>query len=286
MILTKRDLILFSKLQSYGLLRTSQIGAMVFAGVNLATVCRRLRTLEAAGYIKRELKLDGYEIAWSVTYKGGSAVGNLPIKKHFRTDTLGHDLKLTNLRLLLEGNEIAHSWIPEHEIRSSVAKKRGLRELKHRVVPDGLMGVNYKGSKESVAIELELQWKNSSRYKKIFEQYRMKDSIWAVWYLVPTESLGRAIERAWVGILYGGPKPKLFWSLVDEVLTEGKTARFFYAGESHRLCDIWWPKDAAAEATLPAQGAAQVLSIAKDKGDSSRLRSSDCDDKEKLTPAS
>ncbi len=286
MILTKRDTNLFSKLQSYGHLRTSQIGKMVFLGVNLATVLRRLRTLEAAGYIRRELKLDGSEIAWSVTYKGGSVVGNLPIKKHFRSDTMEHDFKLTDLRLLLEGNEIAHSWIPEHEIRSSVAKKRGLRELKHRVVPDGLMGVNYKGSKESVAIELELQWKNSSRYKKIFEQYRMKDSILAVWYLVPTEGLGKAIQRAWDGILFGGSKPKLLLSLVDEVLTEGKTARFFYAGESHRLCDIWWPKDAVAQSDLPAQGAAQLVSTPKDKGDSSRLRSSDCDDKKKLTSAS
>ena len=282
MVLTKRDTILFSKLQSYGLLRTSQIGEVVFSGVNLATVLRRLRKLESMGYIKRELKLESYEIAWSLTNKGGSAIGNLPIKRHFRMDTIDHDLKLTDLRLLLEGNELAHSWISEHEIRSSVAKKRGLRELKHRVVPDGLMGVNYKGSKESVAVELELQWKNSSRYKKIFEQYRMKDSIWAVWYLVPTSGLGNAIERAWDGILYRGSQPKLLWSLVDEVLNEGKNARCFYAGKSYQLCDIWWPKDGA----LPAQPSALALSSPKDKDALARLNTSVENDKEKLAPAS
>lgn len=282
MVLTKRDTILFSKLQSYGLLRTSQIGELVFSRVNLATVLRRLRKLEATGYIKRELRLEGYEIAWSLTNKGGSAIGNLSLKRHFRTDAIDHDLKLTDLRILLEGNGIAHSWIPEHEIRSSVAKKRGLRELKHRVIPDGLMGVNYKGSKESVAIELELQWKNSSRYKKIFEQYRMKDSIWAVWYLVPTKGLGNAIERAWDGILYGSSQPKLLWSLIDEVLGEGKKARCFYAGKSYRLFDIWWSKNGV----LTAQPSALALSGLQGQDALARLNTSIDDDKEKLTPAS
>lgn len=286
MILTKRDLTLFSKLQSYGLLRTSQIAAMVFPGVNSATVLRRLRKLESDGYIKRELKLSGYEIAWSVTYKGGSAVGNLPLKRHFRTDMMDHDLKLTDLRLLFEGTEIAHSWIPEHEIRSRVAKKRGLRELKHRVVPDGLMGVNFRGSKESVAIELELQWKNSSRYRKIFEQYRFKDSIWAVWYLVASEGLGNAIEREWNGISYASSTPVLLWSFVDEVITEGRNARAFARGKNKKIGELWWPKEVKPTKESPAQGPALSVSSLQGQDGLPRLCGTHENDEEKLAPAS
>jgi hypothetical protein len=103
MILTKRDLKIFSRPQSYGLLRPSQLAAMAFPMVNLATVLRRLRKLEANGYIERVLRLDGYEIAWSVTMRGTHMVGGGAIKTNSRSDTLDHELKLTDLRLRLEG---------------------------------------------------------------------------------------------------------------------------------------------------------------------------------------
>ena len=138
MILTKRDEALFVSLRDYGLLTTRQVALLHFKDVALTTVLRRLRKLEEASYIQRITGLESFEVAWAVTEKIISVVGERAFKRHFRRDTLEHDLKLTTLRLALEGNGIAWSWIPEHEIRSQLARRYGLRDLKSRLIPDVL----------------------------------------------------------------------------------------------------------------------------------------------------
>ena len=266
---------MFFKLQSYAVLRTRQLAAMVFAGVNLATVLRRLRKLEGEGYIKRMLRLEGYEIAWSVTLKGSLLVGNRPLKRNFRTDTIDHDLKLTDLRISLEGCGIAQSWIPEHEIRSKVARKHGLRRAKERIIPDGLMGVSYRGAKESVAIELELNFKNSGRYHRSFSQYQTKDSLWGVWYLVHSEGLGKAVEREWKGVSKYGGGIKFMWSMADEVLKEPLSGKVFSGEQTHAVSEIW-----------TAQPPALALSRGKLEMVAGKTEASVDEHEEKLAPAS
>lgn len=279
MVLTRRDFDLFLKLQSYGLLTTSQISRLVFANINVATVLRRLRKLEKDSYIAKVLRLEGHEIAWSVTVKGAQTVGSSLVKRNFRSDTLGHELKLTDLRLRLEGLGVAQFWTPEHEIRSKVARKHGLRQIKDRVIPDGLMGVNFRGSKESVAIELELNFKNSGRYRKIFRQYREKDSLWAVWYLVQTEGLGKAIEREWFSTPAYGNKVMLLWSLADEVLKDPLNAKVFGRAKIHLVKDLWLQD-------LPALPPALEVSSPKDTDGLPRLSATVEKSEEKLVPAS
>ena len=228
MLLTKRDLEIFATISRCAILTTSQLSKTVFKGIAKTTVLRRLRKLEKAKFIERIEGLTNYENAWALTAKGAEAIGYLNPKRHFHRLSLGHDVKLTELRLLLEDAGIARSWIPEHEIRSAMAKKYGLQRIKSQSVPDGIMGVSYQGIMESIAIELELHHKNKDRYRDIFRSYAEKRNLKAVWYLVSSESLGKHLETLWTK--YNGKYgPWFLWSLVDDVLenTKASTVRYF-----------------------------------------------------------
>lgn len=130
MLLTKRDLEIFKIISRCAILTTSQLSKTVFRGVATTTVLRRLRKLEKAKLIERIEGLANYEKAWTLTSKGAEAIGYVNPKRHFHRLSLGHDVKFSELRLLLEDAGIARSWIPEHEIRSAMAKKYGLRRIK------------------------------------------------------------------------------------------------------------------------------------------------------------
>jgi hypothetical protein len=58
MVITDRDLELFRKLSTYGMLSTKPIGKLVFNAIATATVLRRLRCLEERFYLKRILGLE------------------------------------------------------------------------------------------------------------------------------------------------------------------------------------------------------------------------------------
>jgi hypothetical protein len=263
---------------------------LVFSGIAATTILRRLRKLETSGYIRRVLRLEGQEILWSVTVKGVLLVGGLPIKRNIRSDTLVHDLKLTDLRLHLEDIGVAHSWIPEHEIRSKVAFKHGLRHINERIIPDGLLGVNHHGSKESVAIELELNFKNSRRYQKTCEGYRDKNKLWGVWYVVANRGLGRAISSLWKNTPNWNPEFNFLWSLEDEVLKEGLKARVSMRGEIYRLEEIFKPESEFKSnqnlKTIPAQPPALRLSRQSELQNANIFELSTENEKEILAPAS
>ena len=267
MILTKRDEELFIKLRDFGLMTTRLVGLMHFPGVALTTVLRRLRKLEDASYVQRITGLENFEVAWAVTEKVAAVVGEKAFKRHFRRDTLDHDLKLTSLRLALEGNGFAWSWIPEHEIRSQLARRHGLRNLKDRVIPDGLMGIKTGAASESVAIELELNFKNQKRYQRILSDYSTKRSVWAVWYVVTNRTLGRHLEQLWRKCRYTSTETKFLWSIFDELIADPASAAVYGLGAQLRLCDLLVKKSGVAEkenAKPLAQTPAQAVSNLKE----------------------
>lgn len=174
MILTLRDERILIEIQSYGLLTTRMIAARHFENTAMTTVLRRLRLLEQEGYIHRVVGLEGGQLAWSLTQKSALRFDSKPSKIHFPRFVLDHDLKLVQLRLRLEGANLVHSWRPEHEIRAKVAARFGVRGISHRTIPDGLMGIENKGFKQTLAIEVELSAKNQKRYRSIFWDYGRK----------------------------------------------------------------------------------------------------------------
>jgi len=253
MVLTKRDLEILGALQSYAIFTTRQIAAKYFLGARATTVLRRLRKLERAFYIQRVTGLDGGEVAWSLTQKGAGLAGGAAYKRHFRRDVLDHDLKLTALRLLLEDQGVAHSWIPEHEIRAVVARKHGLRAMRERIVPDGIMGVEASGCKESIAMELELHFKNRDRYLRTFRQYQEKSNLWGVWYFVASAGIGRQVERLWREANVFRADIRFFWSVLGEVEAKTLTGAVHGYGAGNEIRSLFALEEMAGAHT-PAQG--------------------------------
>lgn len=242
MKLTQRDLRIFDLMTKTAILTTAQIGRTVFQGVATTTILRRLRKLEKEKYIQRIEGLPNYEAAWCLTLKGARVIGYGSPKRHFHRLTLAHDVKLTDLRLTLECHGIARSWIPEHEIRSAMARKHGLRRMKTQTVPDGIMSSSYKGVMESVVVELELHYKNQDRYKQIFQSYRWKGNIKAVWYFVPSKSLGKHLEQLWLKI-GSRSTPWFLWSEVNDVLANGGAAKVHYFRDQFEIKKLFDTKE-------------------------------------------
>ena len=220
MILTNRDKVLFEKLFCFAVMTTRQIGKTVFENIQLTTVLRRLRKLEKHGFVRRYAGINTYECAWILTEKSALMLSDRPPKWRQSRALIEHDTTLTSLRMALEGVGISRSWIPEHEIRMKVAAKYGPESVKNRLIPDGIMGVQWQDFKESVAIELELHSKNATRYRDNFYDYKRKSNLLGVWYLTPTETLGRHIEKLWRHIVPADLRPIFYWSVIDEVLTK------------------------------------------------------------------
>ncbi len=240
MRLTNRDLEIFKLISKTAILTTMQIKKTIFTDVATTTALRRLRKLEKEKYIKRIEGLPNHELAWALTLKGADAIGSLNPKRNFHRLSLVHDVKLSDLRLTFERHGIARSWIPEHEIRSAMARKHGLRRMQSQFVPDGIMSVKYQGVMESISLELELHYKNKNRYQDIFQSYIGKNNIKAVWYFVPSESLGKHLEKLWTKHV-GNYGPWFFWSLVNDVLENGSEAIIQYFDKEFVIQEIFEP---------------------------------------------
>ncbi len=253
MVLTDRDKVLLEKLFSYAVMTTRQITKVVFADIQLTTVLRRLRKLEKHGYVRRYAGINTYECAWMLTERSALMLSDRPPKWHQSRTLIEHDTTLTALRMSLEEAGIARSWIPEHEIRAKVAARHGVESVKNRLIPDGIMGVQWQDFKESIAIELELHSKNASRYRNNFHDYKYKSSLLGVWYLTPTASLARHIEKLWRKEVSADRKPFFYWSLIDEVLEKTLNAEIHFNEQTQLLSNTWIPRIDESIAHTPAQ---------------------------------
>ncbi len=224
MILTQRDLELFKKLSSHGILSSRQIAVLLFSSIEISTVLRRLRKLEGHRYLKRILGLETQDVLWTLTPKAGEAA-KVPIpKRHWSKNMLDHDFKLLSLRLALEGSGVAHSWLPEHEIRSSIFRSHGFKGAKQKLIPDGLMGIEVEGKRMSVAIELELTLKNKDKLRQTIRRYQGQSGIHAVWYIAPSLGILNSLFALWQDMNSGTNVPRLYVSVLDEVMRDPSRA--------------------------------------------------------------
>lgn len=242
MNLTNRDIHLLKSLSSYGMLSTGQIGKYFFNSIAKTTVLRRLRILEEPQLIKRVLGLENQQTLWMLTIKGAREVKVTLTKKYWSKNMLEHDFHLNELRLSLESVGVVHSWMPEHEIRSVIFKKHGAKGTSERIVPDGLIGVDVNGSKQSIALELELTLKNQERIQCTMKKYLAKQSIYGVWYVAPTMTILNSVWKHWQ--LCGGAnsKMKFHLSLYSEVLSSPIKAKLNGQRPIRAIGESWSPK--------------------------------------------
>jgi len=252
--LTPRDKALLSDIREYGLHPTKRLAANHFPGVQHSTVLRRLRLLESASFIQKVPDLGGAGAAWGLT-KAGAKLFPEASKVHFPRFIQEHDLKLAALRLRLEEVGLARAWRPEHEIRAKAVERWGRYSVPEISIPDGLMGVDAKGFREAVAIELELTAKNQQRYQKIFSDYFSKRQLWGFWYVVAKPTIGKQLVTAHKGFSSKSTKPCFFWSLLEEVMADPLRAHAHTLEGTFRVKDLW-----AAEVPVAAYSPAQGMS--------------------------
>jgi hypothetical protein len=120
------------------------------------------------------------------------------------------------------------------------------------------MGVLWQGFNENIAIELELTGKSSSRYKHIFRQYRYKESLLGVWYLVPTNTLGQQIKNVWNAYSKADSRPYFFWSLYEDVIKNKENALIHLANSPKKISDVWTVKNAECIAHMGAHHVSRV----------------------------
>lgn len=241
MELTKRDVRLLKLLSAYGMLSTNQIEKNVFGSIATTTVLRRLRMLEKARLLKRVVGLESHELLWMLTSEGGRTAKVIVPKTKWSKNMLEHDHKLIALRIALELSGIAHSWTPEHEIRSFIFQKHGLKGMKDRIVPDAFMAIEVDGLKTSVAIELELTLKNKTKLQKTLKRYIEKGRFHAIWYVAPRKSILDSVWRQWLAV--GGQRSsmKFYASLLPEVMQDPLKARLM-GPKPHRVIEETWPR--------------------------------------------
>lgn len=221
MTCTKRDREILAKLSRYGILSTNQIRRVFFSEVDLTTVRRRLRILEAAGFIFRVPGLDDGGLGWALTQKSATELGSSFPIRHFNRNSVGHDILLSEVRLKLESVGLGASWIPEHVLKRKTPKTSYLEE---RFVPDALFTVINQNKQRVVALELELNAKSKKRYEKILQKYLRMKNLWALWYLVPSESVGKMLEAVWSKLNSSKRNDLFIWSIIDEVLANPSEA--------------------------------------------------------------
>jgi len=227
MEVTVRDQKLFQMLQNYALVPTSEIRKRIFDNIAKTTVLRRLRLLEEEKLIQKVVGSMSQELNWALTPKGAE-VANLDLfKRNFPLGLRDHDQKLLKLRFLLEDIVIAKSWIAEHEIRSKIAKKYGLRSMKQRLIPDALVGVSMNDIMTSVALELELNLKNKSRYFKTFDLYGQKSEIKFIWYVVSQKSHVRILFRYFDDYKFLTYGKTFLVSVLDDLMASGVNSAIY-----------------------------------------------------------
>ena len=251
-IVTKRDEALIKRIAELGMLSTNQISELFFAGVTNTTVLRRLRILEASQFLRRVVGLDTKECLWIVTASGAQLVNVKIVKTKWSKHMIEHDHKLIGLRLLLEKAGVARDWMPEHEIRSHMFKKYGLREIKNKIIPDGFIGIEVNGKMESVALELELTLKNKKRYRNIIGHYQNKENLYAVWYIAPTSSMIKSIKETWKKHASSYSGVKVYFSGLDELIKNPLEANLIGLNSVIKLSELFAPLEALS-AQLPAQ---------------------------------
>ena len=215
--ITERDHALFQKLGDYGVLSTGQLRELFFKNIRKTTMLRRLRALERRYLIRRIQGLSDGSHGWSLTKRCAYKLGTEGVFKNINRNSLQHDVTLSQVRMALQSVGLGETWVPEHVLRFRAWQERNQNKKVSENIPDGIFTVESGGDYLAVAIELELNEKNSDRYAKTLGSYWGKQSLAMIWYLVPTRALGEKIERLWKKT-NGTSNTRLKWSIISQVL--------------------------------------------------------------------
>jgi hypothetical protein len=206
MQLTVRDKTFLHLLCRHNLLSTKQIQERAFAGLELTTVMRRLRKLQAGGFVVRLGMLPCRTWVWGCSQFSNEIVTGFASTSRTNLHTMNHDVQLNELRFLFEDltrvddwydlRHITHDAIPESFTRDYQRSNYDFTKGESSLVPDALF-VGFKhGVEITCALELELSVKASARYRKIMSQYSYRRTPAMILYVVANDYIRHAVEAA------------------------------------------------------------------------------------------
>jgi hypothetical protein len=197
--MSNRDKRLFELLARYEIIGSKQIRKLLFTHIPETNFFRRMRELEKAKMIRRLGPMTDHSYAWLLGSKGKERMG-FGERELFKTRlTLEHDVTLTQVRMALNEIGLGKKFVTESALRKRARLQQTgyLEKKKQVVVPDGLFPVLIKERAEVFALEVELNFKNRLRYQELFKRYLKMDGLYAIWYVVPSKSMGDRLLQEW-----------------------------------------------------------------------------------------
>ncbi|MGZ3718427.1 MAG: replication-relaxation family protein [Bdellovibrionota bacterium] len=255
MQLTTRDKVLFHLLCRHNLLSTKQIQRTVFAELELSTVMRRLRKLQAAGFIVRLGMLTCRTWVWGCSQLAHELFTGFTSSHRTNLHTLHHDVTLTDVRLLFEELTRVDEWFDIRHIKTGTMPPTfhadynthsfDFAKGEAALMPDALFLGYRKDVPFSCALQLELSIKANIRYRKILQQYTYKKHPGTILYVVHDEKIRTAVLKTSIQNLRR--EHQLFTVQMSELIrnrdnavlqkADGKTIRF------HELFDCRTRRD-------------------------------------------
>jgi hypothetical protein len=122
------------------------------------------------------------------------------------------------------------------------------------LVPDGIMGVRSALLEpQSVAVELELNFKNSERWSNTFHSYSYRKNLGYLWFVTQNASIGRAALKAWQRASSRERNVQFYWSELCDVLVNPTAAVLHGVDGTTSVSSVWISE-------VPAHSAAQGVS--------------------------
>ena len=107
------------------------------------------------------------------------------------------------------------------------------------LIPDAIVAMKRGGEYRSMALELELNYKNSRRYQQIFSEYIRKKSLSGVLYVSKSKALGQHVERQWNQCSKYGRDKFFGWCLLEDVLKDPLRAPVYGEAEGKPLLEMF-----------------------------------------------
>ena len=195
---------LFRLLCRHNLLSTKQIQHRVFDGLELTTVMRRLRKLQAGGFLVRLGMLPCRTWVWGCSTLANELFSGFASSSRTNLHTMNHDVQLAELRFLFEElvqiedwfdiRHIVHDALPPGLKRDFCRDSYDFKKGEAALTPDALFIGRKKNVQFNCALELELSIKASNRYRKILNHYSYKRDLKTILYVVENDHIRHAIE--------------------------------------------------------------------------------------------
>jgi len=228
----KRDLDLMFFLWKWKMAPSIVLFHHFFKEAGFRTGYNRLMRLEKGGFIKSVTIDRNHGWIWSLADKGFRCIRErLPKLEEvgYKSENIAHDLLVNSVHSgeWYKNPPEGCSWITEQELR-----RLSLGELPiwvpksdlHR--PDGYWLAPYKDGYRTLALEVELNFKDDLKYGSVGRFYENSEEVSAILWVVKTKPMGTKIHKALKDGIMGSHFCHSFVSLSD-FLKSGWQAKIF-----------------------------------------------------------